>query len=176
MYATTEEQRKLIHDCFNGNTDRDCENCPAHHTNMNGKCCFGDEEEYDDEDENCQKCPHQDDCALSVAEQVAAREEAEIEKEAVYQSYAPKRTYPIRTKYRTTVKPQARTMPVVKKRPDLVQIGGLRQGPPVRLSGDQEDFLPHDTYFGRFMKESARGGLIGFFEMAAEFFRTHRLP
>jgi hypothetical protein len=39
-----------------------------------------------------------------------------------------------------------------------------------------KDLAPGETYLQRFAKESARGGLIGLLEMAAEFLRTFRFP
>lgn len=172
-FATSEEQRQIIHDCFNGNQERDCDQCPAHSSRVNGKCCFGNPDEYDDESEDCQQCPHEDDCSGTVAEQLAEEEEAEIERQATLQN---------RFRYRNA-RPVARPTKQVPKRENLVQIGALRDRAERRRSLitrqaenkiQRRDTDREEPQLERFVKDSVWGAGQGFFEMAAEFFRTHR--
>lgn len=179
MYATSEEQKQIIHDCFNGNQERDCENCAAHHSRANGKCCFGDEEEYDPDDEDCQRCPFEDDCSLSVAETIAKREHREIEKQAIYQGHQNRRIYPNNKPTYQSNRPRVATVARTQPAERLVQIGGIRRRPTVITPSNQlvqDDRMPGETLFQRFLKDSVWGAGQGFFEMAADFFRTHRLP
>lgn len=162
MYATSYEQKQITHDCFNGNREQDCSICPAHHSRVNGICCFGDDDKYDCDDEDCQKCPFEDDCSLKVAEIVAEKEQKEIEKQAIYQGYQRKRTY------------SAYKAPSAPARP--VQIGGNTQRPRIINHNVVAELSESETLFQRFLKDSIWGAGLGFFEMAAQFFRTFRLP
>ena len=166
-------QKKIVHDCFNENVERDCPNCPAHHTS-DGICCFGDPEEHDQDDDDCLSCTFLDECAEACVEFEAEEEERRIEREAIRQSYTPS------SRYRTTAR-------IPKKKPGLVQIGGLktkREVPTINKASrfvEREpvavaEVMEGEPLFQRFLKESARGGLIGAFEMAANFLRTYKIP
>lgn len=171
------EQRKLIHDCFNGNIERNCSKCPAHHTRQGGLCCFGDPDQYDGDSEDCQKCDFEEACTQEV-----------IEHEAEAQ-YAAK-NYGWRPPTRTSTSYSRFGAPAKER---LVQIGGLRRGQeqeqskeevkrrpsvitPPRKMPEAEIERGHESLWIRFWKDSVWGMGQGFFEMAAEFFRTHRLP
>lgn len=54
-------QRKIMDECWDGERERNCDYCPAHHS-KNGDCCFGLRYEYGDPP--CMECPHRDDCSV----------------------------------------------------------------------------------------------------------------
>ena len=170
------KQRQIIHECFNGKRERECDECQAHHTEESGLCCFGDPDEHDSEDESCSQCVFLDDCAEATVEFVEMQEQDEIEHQATQQSY----TQHYRPSYRTRVpvkKPRIVARP--KKKNRLVQIGRTRRpiqtASPAQLTVNEDGSFV-EPIFHRFLKESARGGLIGAFRMAAEFLEMHPFP
>jgi hypothetical protein len=170
-YESQEKQRLLVHDCFNENRERDCFRCPANYARK-GICCFGDPDQHDIDTEDCRKCVFVDDCAAEVRS--TKREEARtIEREAQRQNRwedAP------RTTYRTVpINRPSGFRPVEKS--NLVQIGVRRPSVITPATSKKDLEIPQgETLFQRFVKDTVWGMGQGFFETAAEFFRTRRLP
>lgn len=167
MYTSREEQSQIIHDCFNGNRDRECHTCPARYT-RGGICCFGDPEQHDPSTDDCQQCTHLDDCATEVQDKIRARN-ARIEKEAREQSFGYR---PYRA---TTPPPIRRTVPLRTAPPPREQFVQINRRPTVTTPPTVQELQPEETLFQRFLKDTIWGMGQGFFETAAEFFRTHRL-
>lgn len=174
-YASPEVQEHITHDCFNQNTERNCSKCPAHFSRR-GICCFGNPEEHDPETNDCQECVYFHECAEEVKDYKRAeriRQEREADRQSSWASSVHRNTIPIRRPL------SAQPRPVLPSRQgDVVQIGGLRRGtvitpvPPSKALAIKEG----ETMFQRFAKDTIWGMGQGFFETAAEFFRTHRLP
>lgn len=170
--TTQAMQEQICFDCFNRNVDKDCGVCSAHYS-RGGICCFGDPDEYDEDTEDCQKCDFQDECAEAVAEAVAEAEEREIEREAIRQSYKPRPQPTIRPRERLVqiggLRPSvsSSTRPSINPRPTPISVNSVKSTTTPATCGDEENML------SRFFKESVRGGLIGAFDMAAEFLRRH---
>jgi hypothetical protein len=52
--------RQIMQECFDGTRYRNCTNCPAHHKQPGGICCFG--HRYEDDDDSCRACPYSHQC------------------------------------------------------------------------------------------------------------------
>ena len=66
MYQPTQTQiDNALSACFSGEVARECPSCPAHPSN-GGPCCFGDEDQYDSRDDDCQKCIHRSECREQI--------------------------------------------------------------------------------------------------------------
>lgn len=153
-------QNRICHDCFNQNTDRDCDDCPAHYS-QDGICCFGDPDKHDIDTEDCQVCIFRDDCADEVVRENEKRIHA-----------ARQKNYWKKTKVTPPKKPRKSTSA-------YVSLGGLKHKTSEIVSPDTDDFVSADCeetehMFPRFMKESSRGGLIGMFDMASHFLRNNK--
>jgi hypothetical protein len=174
------KQRGIIHDCFNGNTDRNCSKCPAHHS-KGGICCFSDIEQFDEGDEDCQRCDFQDDCRQEVINEEAESQHAQQTwgvgwrppQKTVQSRFAPSSSQPsrprlvqiggIRTPTTSTTTTSTRTEEL--KRPTVITPPSMTQQP---ISKEV------DSMFVLFLKQCVWGAGQGFCEMAAHFFRTHK--
>lgn len=188
------EQSRMLDACFQGQIDRDCENCVAH-GDHGGRCCFGKKyDEYDEDD--CQKCRHHDDCAEECG--YVLEDDEEEDEEIRIGPKGDRLGPPIRPSIwdrlsesrkaspaRITVKPRNTPQPsalaryinrprpsagagttVVAKEPDWIPMDD-------RIPIGEED--PNPTAAKRFLKDTVWGGGEGFFRAGLDFFRNHRL-
>lgn len=143
-----------MEDCFSGDVERRCYNCPA-----KSECCFGKDFDPSSED-SCQSCIHADDC----------KEECD---------YTPAYSSPVR---RTVVRPTVgytRTPTVVRKvvaksiHPSAAE-QVFRASDDAILIGGGEGSISGGEAASRLGKEALWGALRGTFYMIWEFFRTHK--
>lgn len=199
MTASLWEQKQITKECFGGEQERDCENCPANLA-QGGICCFGDPDKHDPSDDDCQECTMFEECRQEVidVESMKIEEEAEAQN-AYFSRFDPKWR---KTGRRQKPRIRSRTVSRIAKEmeeEDLVQIGRgtrpvittpneykrrkkmqfkkkMREYAPTEEADSEEYEEEVEGLFNRFWKDTTWGAGQGFFEMGAEFFRTHRLP
>lgn len=204
MTASLWEQKQITKDCFGGVVERNCARCPAS-SSRGGICCFGEPDKHDPEDPDCQECLHFEECRQEVIDTESLQIEEEAKAQNAYFSRFDPRWGAARQTKKIRSRPQLlrRVVREVEEeeeteREQLVQIGGrksvitspeeykrqkrlvfkekMRQ---YASAGELESAEYEKTVeglFDRFWKDTAWGAGQGFFEMGAEFFRTHRLP
>lgn len=84
-----EQQEAITNECFLGDAPRDCDGCPAHHT-QGGRCCFG-RGDYSEDDQECMDCHYKDDCAEATFQNLTHQEE-EFEPVPMYRNIIPRRS------------------------------------------------------------------------------------
>jgi hypothetical protein len=166
--STTAQVNQLIDECFTGQRERECDNCPADHW-KGGTCCYGDTEKREESDPSCQNCQHFYDCGAEV-------KAAERERQPRYhQPTSRSKVMPNRVR-------QGRFSGQRGGQPDLVQIGAQRsRNAPVRSGPRSGIYQPppaqprpeNQTLFERWYKDTAWGGLQGLSEASAWFFQSY---
>jgi hypothetical protein len=160
-------QRQIVQECFDGDRERNCTYCPAHHSKT-GICCFGCKFEYDDP--QCHSCPH-----VSHCEPEAARYTGQSPYYGPSAQPSPPRRITINRPSTTTgfaPTPQTRaTVPV------------YGQGHPVRRDGSiivpqvrtaRPILFPEDSFWRMMSLNAAWGAVEGALEMLLGFFRQRR--
>jgi hypothetical protein len=186
------ELEEVTSDCFNGRTEKDCENCPANHE-YGGPCCFADPDKFA-YDKECRSCTYFNDCETEV--------HTKLSPPASTPRYGFQTRAPSLGQRRNTVinktKPEwaKEKTGQVSRRPSLlgkdrqrVSMNSLRdkarskkaaadavrdegkKRPASKAEVEQED--QGDTLFQMFYKEASWGAFQGFFEFGSEFFRQH---
>jgi len=160
-------QRQIVQECFDGERERNCAYCPAHHSKT-GICCFGCKFEY--EDPQCHSCPH-----VGACEPETVRYEEQS-------PYAGPAVQPIPPRRITINRPSSTTGISSSHTRATVPVYGQVQ--PIRRDGSI--IVPHtrtahpmhfsdDTSFWTMMGVNAAWGAVeGALEMLLGFFRQRR--
>lgn len=162
-------QRQLVQECFDGDRERNCTYCPAHHSKT-GICCFGCKFEYDDP--QCHSCPHVRACE---PEAIRYLEQSPYAGTAT-QPIPPRRITinrpSVTTGISTTTPPARATVPVYGQQQPIRRDGSIivpqfRTARPMQFS--------EDTSFWKMMGVNAAWGAVeGALEMLLGFFRQRR--
>jgi hypothetical protein len=142
-----EDQKEIARECLNGERERDCSACPAHHS-QGGICCFGKKHAYGDPD--CADCIHETACAR------------------VTHGFSGSTRVPVRTSARPSSHINKVTAPQssTKIARPLLSSDGAYDNPitlPPEMSGVK-----------KFLVVSGWGALEGFFELGGQFIRGRR--
>ena len=160
----SEYEMSLVSKCLNGERQRDCQWCPAHHS-KNGKCCFGLRHAYNDN--ICDPCILSRECAAICHQQPANGSRPVVYPPRVA---ANQPSTQVRVNNPGPYTPSTRAEALHQYGPH--QGEALLAQAPVEIAPLQLN--PDDNLLQRFCKVTAWGAGEGFFEMGLNFFRRRR--
>jgi hypothetical protein len=156
-------QGQLMQECFDGERERNCTYCPAHHS-KNGRCCFGHRFEY--EDPQCHSCPHVTHCepaTMRFLDQQSAIA-AQPRRIVINRPSGSAPTAPSTTNFAT--------QPVYGNA-TLVRRDGGMVAPQTRVAKPMQ-FADDESFWKMMGVNAAWGAVEGMLEMLLGFFRQRR--